>query len=248
MSKKILIPAICAVASLACAEPQRAFLTTENKFPETGTLELGYDYSGREFETLKFNSHSAVARFGLFENLTARVKVPFVDRKPDFGDSESGIGDVTLGLDLVGYQDVFSFPFVIPHIDISFPTGDDAKGLGAGDTLVRFGVSLGTKTHEQFLWVADFSYASAYDAKASEKDDQFDIALSWLWELSERFTLNLEGLVRHMEAYDSSSVLLGGGMTYKWSPALLSGVYFGQWNSNDSGEDQLLKITTAYAF
>ncbi len=248
MSKKLLIPALCAVASLAWAEPQRTFLTTENKFPETGKIELGYEYTGREFETLEYNSHSAVARLGLFENLTARVQAPFVNRKPDFGDSESGVGDVTLGLDLVAYQDVFSFPFVIPHLDVSLPSGDEDKGLGSGDTLIKFGVSIGTKTHEQFLWVADFSYASAYDAKASDKDDQFDIALSWLWELSDRFTINLEGMVRRMEAYDSSSVLLGGGMTYKWTEALQSGVYFGAWNSNDSGEDQLLKVTTSYAF
>lgn len=248
MSKKLMIPALFAVASLAWSEPQRVFLTTENKFPETGKLELGYDYTGREYETLKFTSHSAVARLGLVENLTARVQAPFVNHEPDFGDSESGVGDVVLGLDLVAYQDVFSFPFVIPHLDVAFPTGDEEKGLGSGDTLVKFGVSIGTKTHEQFVWVADFSYASAYDAKASEQDDQFDIALSWLWELSDQFTFNLEGLVRRMESYDSSSVLLGGGMTYKWTPALQSGVYFGAWNSNDSGEDQLLKISASYAF
>ncbi len=248
MLKKFLIPALCAASTFAGAEPQRAFLTTENKFPEIGALEIGYDYTGREFDTLKYNSHSFVARYGLIENLTARAHVPFDSRKPDFGSDQQGLGDVVVGLDLVAYQDVFSFPFVIPHLDISFPTGDDNKGLGSGDTLLRFGVAVGTKTHEQFNWIIDFSYASVYDAKASEKDDVFEIGFSWIWEISDQFTFNLEALFQHAEDTSSDAVLLGGGMNYKWTPALQTGVFLGEWTNQDSGEDKVLNITAAYTF
>jgi hypothetical protein len=238
----------CTVAAWAGAEPQRAFLATENKFPERGAMEVGYEFIGREFDTLKYNRQSLFARYGLIENLTARVHAPYDTLKPDIGGDESGIGDVTLGVDLVAYQDVFSFPFVIPHLDVSLPTGDEDKGLGAGDTLIRAGVAVGTKTHEQFMWIVDVNYASAYDAKAAKKDDVFEAALSWIWELSERFTLNLEGMFQHAEAVDSNAVLLGAGMNYAWSPHLHTGVFLGRWNENDTGEDQLLNITAAYAF
>jgi hypothetical protein len=238
----------CTAAAWAGAEPQRAFLTTENKFPERGALELGYEFIGREFDTLKYNRQSVFARYGLIENLTARIHAPYDTLKPDFGGDESGLGDVTLGADLVAYQDVFSFPFVIPHLDVSLPTGDEDKGLGSGDALISAGVAVGTKTQDRFVWVLDVSYASVYDAKASEKDDVFGAALSWIWELSDRFTVNIEGLFRHAEAYDSNAILVGGGMNYSWSPKLNTGVFIGRWDDDDSGEEQLLNIRAAYAF
>lgn len=248
MSKKLLIPAMCAVAAVVWAEPQRTLIVTENKFPEPGKAEVGYSYFGRESGDDAVHDHALVARYGLIENLTLRVHVPYVSYQPEFATDEDGLGDVRLGLDLVSFQDVFSYPFVIPHLDVSFPTGDEDKNLGAGETVFRAGVAIGTKTHDQFVWVIDASYSSASDAVADKQGDLFDIALGILWELSDRFTVQAEGMVRHYEAYDSAAVLLGGGMSYKWTPSLLTSVYMGQWNSNDSGEDTVFKAAVSYGF
>ncbi len=248
MYKKLLLPILCCTASLAFAEPQRTVLTTENKFPELGHLELGYDFSNREFSDLEYRSHEVFARFGLVENLTARVHVPFDTYRPDFGSSESGLGDVRVGLDLVAYQDVFSFPFIIPHVDVGFSTGDEDKNLGTGETMYKFGVAFGTKTHEQFVWVLDVSYAADAKAKAADEDDIFEVGLSWGWELSDRFMLSLEALIQDHQDTDNEPYLLGGGFSYKWTPALQTRFFMGGWQEQESGEDLVINVNASYSF
>ncbi|HMP74853.1 MAG TPA: transporter [Kiritimatiellia bacterium] len=248
MFKKLLIPALCGVASLAIAEPQRAVLTTENKFPELRQLEVGYDFTSTEYDTSKFRSHEFVARYGLLENLTARLHVPFNTIDPDFGDKEEGIGDVRLGLDLVAYQDVFSFPYAIPHVEVSFPTGDEDKNLGTGDNMVKVGLAIGTVTHEVLHWVADFTYAINTDSKAAVDDDIFSAALSLIWDVSDRFAVSGEGLVQDRENTSSNPVLLGAGLNYKWTPSFQTRFFMGVWNDSADGEDIVLNFNAAYTF
>lgn len=239
------IPLFLAMALIGWAEPQRTALVTENQMPNKGQLELGYHFDGRSFDNMDLYTHAVQARFGLLKDLTVRARVPAVSREPDIGDSEFGLGDVSLGFDLVAYQDVFTFPFIMPHVDVFFATGDDAKGLGTGDTELKAGISIGTKTHEQFWWVVDLSY---WTGTLMVNDDVYDAAFSILWELSDQFTLSVEGLVRHMEATDSDAVLLGGGMSYKWTPDFVASFFIGKWNENDTGEDVVAKASLAYQF
>lgn len=248
MLKKLSVAVLCASASLAIAEPQRAVLTTENKFPELRQLELGYDFYNREFEDSNYRSHELVARYGLIENLTARVHVPYDSNDPDFGDSESGLGDVRLGFDLVAYQDVFTYPYVIPHLDLSFTTGDEEKGLGSEDGMYMFGVAFGTVTHDMFHWILDLSYAANQGAKASDEDDAFQVGISFIWDVSERFTMGLEVLVQDFQDTDNEPYLIGGGLTYKWTESLQSRVFLGGWQEQESGEDQFFNFNTAYTF
>lgn len=248
MFKKLLLPILCCAASIALAEPQRTALTTENKFPELGHLELGYDFSNREFENFEYDSNELFARFGLVENLTARVHLPFDTYDPDYGDKERGIGDVGVGLDLVAYQDVFSFPYVIPHFDVTFSTGDEDKNLGTGDNSFKFGIAFGTKTYEQFNWVLDVSYAENYDAKAADEDDIFQVAFSWVWELSDRFAFSVEALIQDHQDTDNEPYLIGGGLSYKWTPEFQTRFFMGGWQEQESGEDTLLNLAATYAF
>ncbi|MCS6771911.1 MAG: hypothetical protein NZ740_07790 [Kiritimatiellae bacterium] len=240
-----IVSSLFAIAVMASAEPQRTFLTTENQFPERGRLELGYGFDGRAYDGLDLYTHSLNARLGLLKDFTVRVQVPGIDRQPEMGNSEFGLGDVSLGFDLVAYQDVFSFPFLIPHADISFATGEEEKGLGAGETEFRIGVAIGTKTHEAIWWVLDASYSTG---DLLNSDEILDLGLSVLWELSDQFTVAAEGLIRHMEETDSEAVLAGASATYKWTPSFLTGVFAGKWNENDTGEDTVLKVSAAYAF
>ncbi len=248
MLKKLLLPVLCCAATLAYAEPQRTALTTENKFPELRHLELGYDFSNREFSDYEYRSHELVARYGLVENLTARVHLPFDTYRPDYGSNETGLGDVRVGLDLVAYQDVFTFPFVIPHAEVGFSTGDEDKNLGTGENMYKFGVAFGTKTHEQFNWVLDVSYAANARAKAADEDDIFEVAFSWVWELSESFALSVEALIRDYQDTDNEPYLIGGGFAYKWTPAFQTRFFMGGWQEQESGEDLVINVNAAYSF
>ncbi len=248
MSKKLLIPVLFACATLAGAESQRTAITTENKFPELGKLELGYDFKNREFDDAKYRIHEAVARYGLIENLTARLHVPFVSADPDFGDKEQGIGDVQLGFDLRAYEDIFRYPYVVPHLDVAFSTGDEDKGLGTGETMFMFGVAIGTMTHDQFHWVLDVSYAANYEALATEEDDVFMVGLSWVWDISDRFSISIEGLVQDFQDTDNEPYLIGGGFAYKWTPAFQTRFFMGGWQEQESGEDLAFNVNAAYSF
>lgn len=248
MLKKLLLPVLCISAVVAYAEPQRTALTYENKFPELHHLELGYDFVTREFGDYRYTDHDLVARFGLVDNLTVHAALPYEMYSPDWGTKERGIGDVQLGLNLVAYQDVFTFPYVAPHADVWLPTGDEDKNLGSGDTLYKFGVAFGTKTHEMFDWVLDVSYGRDYDAKVSETDNMLEVALSFIWALSDQFALSLEGLARDYDSTDNQPFLVGGGFSYKFSPDFQFRFFMGGWQQQESGEDLNINLNAAYSF
>lgn len=247
MLKKATIAALCCASTLAWGEAQRALLTHENKYPELHQLELGYEFRQREFEDFQFRTHSAQARFGVWENLTAILDVPWAQRDNDFGDDESGIGDVEFGLDLVAYQDIFGYPYVIPHVAASFSTGDEDEGLGTGETMYLFGVSIGTVVYEVLHYVLDVSFAQNYDAKASEEDDALLVSLSLLWDLSDRFNVAAEGRVVDLQDTDDESYLIGGGFTYEWTENFQTGFFYGGWQESDD-EDRVLSVRANYTF
>ncbi len=247
MLKKAAAVALCSIATLAWAEPQRTVLTHENKQPELGQLEVGYQFLQREFNESNLRSHSAQARYGLWENLTASLDVPWVSRDEDFGTDQDGIGDVVLGFDLLAYEDVFTYPYVIPHLEIAFPTGDEDDGLGTGETAYSFGFSVGTVVYEVLHYVLDFTYAANYDALATDEDDAFLVALSMVWDISDRFALSLEGGIIDYQDTDDEPYILGGGMAYKWSPNFQTSFFYGGWQESPD-EDSATSVRATYQF
>ena len=103
MLRKVLLASVLTAMTLAPqlrAEEARALLTTENKFPELGQLELSYLLDNQKYDDLDYRAQSLIARYGLIENLTARLQLPYVQREPDFGSDTDGLGDIRLGFDL----------------------------------------------------------------------------------------------------------------------------------------------------
>lgn len=248
MFKKALTVVLCSAATVALAEPQRVLLTRENQFPALHQLEVGYEFQQREFNDLNYRTHSAQARYGLIENLTARLDVPFVMRDADFESDEEGLGDIKLGFDLLAYEDVFSYPYIIPHLDIGFATGDEDKGLGTGETSYTFGLSVGTVVYEVLHYIADVSYAVNHDALASADDDVFMASLSVMWTLSEKFALSLEGRLLDFQDTDNEPYLIGGGMAYRWTDDFQTSLFYGGWQESETGEDTLLSVKAALQF
>lgn len=250
MKKALLTAGLAAVlATTSMAESQRTYLTTENRFPELGKVEVSYILDNLEFETASWTEHAVQARYGLIENLTLRASVPFVMTENDItGNDNEGLGDASLGLDLLAFEDIFGYPYVIPHADVFLPTGDDDEGLGSGEVEYSFGASIGTVVYDVLRWVLDLSYLRQYDVNPSVDNDVFSTSISLVWDLSEQFSLLTEGSIINPEASDDHTYLLGAGFSYAWSERFDTTFFYGDWSDGAFGEDTSLAVKATYSF
>ncbi len=240
-----LVPAEFRVAP----KHDRTLFTTENSFPETGQLQAGYEFQNREFELDgSIESQAVSLRYGLMENVATRVRVPFVSIEDEFGGDESGMGDVILGFDLLAYEDIFRYPYVIPHLDIGFATGDEEVELGGGETMIKFGVSVGTVVYDVLHYVADVSYAMDYDVVGEPTDDAMIGSLSMIWDISERFSLVGEASVTSLDELGEEQFTAGGGMTYAWSEKFSTTFFAGMVDDEFSGEESMVSLKANYTF
>jgi len=232
--------------------PMRTTLTRENKYPEVGQVEVGGFFADAEQDTdLERTSYGAYGRLGVWEFATVQAEVPFVDA--DFGDeSNSGIGDVVLSLDLLAYQDLFAFPFVIPHIDVSLPTGDEDEGLGTGETVTTIGLSIGTKVYDVLTYVVDVAYALNGGGLAQEDDNIVLVSGSIVWDITDRFAVLAEGRVEEKNVFDNYPYIIKGGLVYRFTRDLQLAGYGGTYSAELEGaeDDQfdLVEIRLAYQF
>ena len=195
--RKGLLAAVALGAMVACAsaEPMRTVFTMENKFPGAlrAAVSLGgggssYDPEIRGAEKIKFYDVTAGVRFGLTDRVALVGGVPFVGYSDNRLD-EKGLGDVSLGAQFLFFEDIFEYAWIIPHATAIFPTGDEDKGLGTGETQGRFGLSVGTTTMDVLHWAADVSYTmdgAVSDTNPNERDDLTAGSLSLIWDLDER--------------------------------------------------------------
>jgi hypothetical protein len=160
-------------------------------------------------------------RYGLLENFAIRLDLPYVNSDPAFGDSESGLGDMTVELQLRTWEDIFGYPYFIPHVSATLPTGDEDKGLGNEDSVVEVGMSYGDKMYDTVMWVLDLSYRVNPNT-----DNQLLLANSYIWNISEQFSLLFEILYEEeIEDNGESLVLAAGGFSYNWTPNLRMGAH-----------------------
>ncbi|MBI3987683.1 MAG: transporter [Lentisphaerae bacterium] len=224
--------------SAGLAETMRPLYSKENKFPELFAFEVGSDFNYRDFDevigttsfgdvTVKENETTITpfVRFGLWENLTAYTRVPYGFIDSDVDGKTDGFRDLSVGLELLAYESSFKFPYVIPYVDVSFPTGDEDEGLGHGDTLATFGSAIGTTVEEVYHFTLDGRYE--YDSRA--EDGTFAGATAVIWDLSKRFSVLAEAKVREevVGVDDGVPAFFEGGMCYKPVRALSLSWYGG---------------------
>jgi len=198
--------------------PMRTTLSRENKYPEVGQFELGGFYENAEKDELEQDIYGVYGRVGLWEFVTAEAVVPVVDAEFE-DESNNGIGDVVLKLDLLAFQDIFRYPFFIPHIDVSLPTGDEDDGLGTGETGVTIGMSIGTKVYDMLTYVIDIAYAmNNGDDTSFDDDDIFYVSGSLVWDVSDRFALLTEGRIYEENSYENYPYIIKGGAAYRVTP------------------------------
>lgn len=215
------------IATIVGAESNRTFYSLENRLPRWEQLEVGVEYHGSTLETGPFDVDTSEAtvygRYGLLDDLAVRVDLPYVQNDPDFGDSESGIGDMDLQFQLRTYEDIFGYPYFIPYVTVTLPTGDEDKGLGAGDATVTVGISYGSTINDWIDWVLDVSYRIN-----SDLENQIIVGHSYVWNVSDDFGLLTEFYFEQAEldVLDDTAIV-SAGFSYEWTQSLDIGLSFG---------------------
>ena len=231
--------ALGVLAGAAWADPMRTAFTKENTLPGALKPELSLAGGGSSFEVDGADADieryfvTPGVRFGLTDRLTLLAAVPFAGYSDEELD-ESGLGDVEIGTEFLFYEDIFEYAWIIPHATAILSTGDEDKGLGAGEGQGRFGISVGTTTHDVLHWAVDVSYtmngAAPEDPAIDDaRDDLVAGALSLIWDLDERSSILGEVQVRDDAVDPEDDYALRGhlGLAYRINKYLSLMGYFG---------------------
>lgn len=235
MLRKLI--AASAVAGLmvgsVCADSVRPVLTKDLNRPEMHEWEVGTRLTQSKLEVLNpfFMSDSVDVltlapqlRKTVAEPLTLSLEIPIVDADSDFSGSESGLGDIELGAELLAFQDVLDYPWIMPHATLIFDTASEdilgegessaelgiAVGMKSSDVLRELGHGGGAKPSDLVQWVFDLRYRVFED-----RDNYWSIATSFIWEISPTFALIGEASYGEKDEYTGDNVtVVGGGLSY----------------------------------
>lgn len=219
---KRLLPLVLSGMFLSAvyADSQRTNFSVENQFPRWEQIEAGLDYTGYESDDDSLLPDKSVTslylRYGLLDNLSIQLDVPFVGLDLPNGNDESGLGDLKVAFQLRTFEDIFGYPYFIPHVSFTLPTGDDEKGLGVDGTEVQFGISYGSTINDSIDWVLDLSYRINPD-----EDNQFIVGHSYVWDISDAFALVTELLYEEaIDETEDGQLLVAGGFSYDWTESI----------------------------
>jgi len=234
MIKKCFLALILAAFTGAVhAQPVRTVLSKDGNIPRPQQTELGVDLRYEEYEFREETAIGPYLRYALFKNLAIQAQAPFRTIEPEVGDKESGIGDTTVGFDFLAYQDIFRYPWIMPHASVTLATGDEKKGLGTGETSYTVGAAIGTTVADVLHFVADARYTILKDV-----DNVPSLGLALIWDLDRKFALVGEMEIYRDREADDYPITFLGGMHYKISRNLQFGVYGG--SSQNSDRDVLI--------
>jgi hypothetical protein len=252
---KILAVGITSLVGLqmaSFAESQRGIYTKENWFPGKSLWEFGARVDFIETddarEQLRDSSVNSVMlepylRYGLTKDLSLDVNLPFGSSDSDASGTDSGLGNISIGLQLRAHEDVLEYPYVIPHVKLNLETADEDSGLDDGSGGVEIGVSVGTVVADMFNWVGDVSYEVRGDEENLVRGSVAVIA-----DMSDRFALTLETSITDQgdSTGTDNPVILLGGMAYNWTHNVQSSWYGGGGLNTDN--DVIAGFKTSYSF
>ncbi len=241
MKRIIGLSLVLAFASTGFSEPMRTVLTKENKFPEQNQLEVGV--IGRYVE-MPYVEHTTLApyiRYGALNNFSVYGKLPYERIEDEFWGSESGVGDISVGLELRTYEDLFGYPWVIPHFEMQLATGSEKRGTGEGEEMYTIGIAAGTTTYDRYHWAADARYRIR-----NNRDNIPSIAGSIVWDVDKNFSFIAEIELSRDKERDRHPLTFLGGMYYKATKALHFGLHGG--TTKNSDEDVIIQGRMAYTF
>jgi hypothetical protein len=253
----VLVAVALFLGSMAFAEPLRTFFVKENRMPAMHQLELGAISQYTQFPddyAVDRNGHdlflaAPYARFGLLDNLAVYSEVPYVQSTPTRGSTERGLGDILVGAEVVVFQDLFSYPFIIPHVEASLDTGDEDEGLGNGQTLFTAGVSVGTVVMDMFHYVVDAGITFNEDSNdgSNEEDNVGSLAGAFIWDLNDTFSLIAEAKgTSNRDAEDDIPMYFQGGFGYQPAENLYISILGGSAKNTDA--QTIVSCKVSYSF
>lgn len=250
-NKWLAIGLIAMIGGTLQAEPIRTVFTKENRLPRLYQAEMGSEFYHLEYENADETAAIPYLRYTLLKDFVVLGTLPYRSVDPDDPalSKESGIGDATLGIEFLAYEDLFGYPWIMPHGEVSFDTGDEEKGLGTGNTDFTVGVAAGTTVNRAFHFVADGRYRIVDD-----QDNIPSIATSIIWDLDEKFSLIAElELSREKNARDEFGnredrhpIIFVAGMHYQATRALHFALHGG--TSKNSELTELIRAKVSYSF
>lgn len=260
----IALFALTASPLLAESESVRPLYTRENRFPDLGKFELGsyvgYQqldeyfinqidpkcYQGYYVDKKARRSETTItpyARYGVYDNLTLYSRVPIDFASSDVKGIKTGLNDIAVGLELLAYEYTYKYPWVVPYIEVTFPTGDDKNHMGLGKVDPIFGVAVGTTTFNKYHWILD----GRYDANVIN-DGRFEGAASFIWDLSDQFSVLAEAKIMEKSPGSTKDLpaYFNGGFAYKPTEQMSVNLYAGaSVNAEENGHGS---VKIAYNF
>lgn len=213
---------------------------------EKGRLELGVvaGYEAQEpafpADEIDLVSATPYLRLGLTRNTVISLAVPALYRDSDRLGSSAGPGDVRLGAEVLVYEDMFRYPYVLPYLEVTVPTGREADGLGEGDPTFRVGMALGTTRWRHWHFRMDGRF-DAYQGR----DNRASIGGALIWDVSDQFAVLAEGRVTQRGDDETTTrKLFLAGMVYRPTPLWSVNVHVGQ--EMDSERDVMGAVKVAF--
>jgi hypothetical protein len=250
MMRKLSVAAavVFLAVQMASAESMRTMFTKDYMVPETGQIEAGADFQFTEYPFVDQYIETPYVRYGLCKDLTVYGKLPILQQDAEFGGAEDGLGDVAVGLELLAYKDIFDYPWIMPYVEVSFPTGDEDEGRGTGETTLNLGLSAGSTVQKVYHLVLDARWvANDGQQDFSEDDNHYVLAASGIWDLNQTFSLVAEVKGENLAVGDQDfPVYYVGGMSYKPTENLR--INFSAGASGNSDVTTIIGGKVAYTF
>lgn len=231
----VLMTTLLMAVSLGYAQSEsiRPLFCKENRMPELYAFEVDllgsyaqYDesmnVSGLDLKRTDFTLTPGV-RFGAYENLTLYSKIPIGKIRSDVDGDFTHFKDMTIGAELLAYEYTYKYPWVIPYVEVTLPTGnendytvikktDSLFGYGLGKVDAIFGIAVGTIVNDEYHYILD----GRYDANADE-NGLFSGAACFIWDLSDQFSFLAEAKISQEpknNVYSGVPAYFNGGLSY----------------------------------
>ncbi|MBN1673456.1 MAG: transporter [Kiritimatiellae bacterium] len=215
--KRLLLVGLGVVlaASVGYAAPSRTLFVKDDEIVELEGKEVGLKMTN--IDSLYVDDAEVVSmgpyfRYGLFDRMTAYATIPylFVNTDSDEYDDEQGIGDATVGVLLLADDGAENNCSIVTSIEVSLPTGDEDKRLGAGDAGVAFGLAFQIMLEPDTGVVFDGQYKIVPD-----EDDIASYGIGVIYEVNPRLWLTVEAQGTDQEFDGESPAIAAVGLTYK---------------------------------
>ncbi len=222
---------------------ERTLEVREHSALERGRWEVGVvaAYEDQDAAAAELFTVTPYARHGLTRNLRVRLDVPVAYRDREIGGEVAGPGDLRLGAELLVHEDSFRFPYVLPYLSVSFPTGSSGDGLGLGDAATDLGIALGTTRWRDWHFRLDARYALRF----GDLDNIASVGGALIWDVNPQFAVLAEGRISQGDVDDTGTPKVAlGGMVYRPSPRWSLSVHGGM--EFDGTREALAAVRVAY--